>query len=106
MKKIIIASDHAGNSLKEYVKKLLLRKKLLFKDVGTKNDDRVDYPDFAHKLSKILKNNRKAIGVLICGSGQGMIMTANKQKISELLYAIMPNQQNYQDCIMMQILLH
>ena len=50
MKKIIIASDHAGYSLKEYVKKFLLRKKLLFKDVGTKNDDRVDYPDFAKKL--------------------------------------------------------
>ncbi len=80
MKKIIIASDHAGYSLKEYVKKFLLKKKLLFKDVGTKNDDRVDYPDFAHKLSKILKNNKKAIGVLICGSGQGMIMTANKHK--------------------------
>ena len=80
MKKIIIASDHAGYSLKEYVKKFLLRKKLLFKDVGTKNDDRVDYPDFAHKLSKILKKNRNAIVVLICGSGQGMIMTANKHK--------------------------
>ena len=80
MKKIIIASDHAGYSLKEYVKKFLLKKKLSLKDVGTKNDDRVDYPDFAHKLSKILKKNRKAIGVLICGSGQGMIMTANKHK--------------------------
>ena len=80
MKKIIIASDHAGYSLKEYVKKFLLRKKLLFKDVGTKNEDRVDYPVYAHKLSKIIKKNRNSIGVLICGSGQGMIMTANKHK--------------------------
>ena len=55
MKKIIIASDHAGYSLKEYVKKFLLKKKLLIKDVGTKNNESVDYPDYAHKLSKILK---------------------------------------------------
>ncbi len=80
MKKIVIASDHAGYSLKEYVKKFLLKKKLLLKDIGTKNEDRVDYPVYAHKLSKIIKNNRNIIGVLICGSGQGMIMTANKHK--------------------------
>ena len=80
MKKIIIASDHAGYSLKEYIKKFLLKKKLLLKDIGTKNEDRVDYPVYAHKLSKIIKNNRNIIGVLICGSGQGMIMTANKHK--------------------------
>tara|TARA_B100001123_G_scaffold94527_1_gene108840 strand:- start:5 stop:430 length:426 start_codon:yes stop_codon:yes gene_type:complete len=80
LKKIFIASDHAGYSLKEYVKKFLLRKKLPIKDVGTKNNQSVDYPDYAHKLSKILKKNKKAIGVLICGSGQGMIMAANKHK--------------------------
>ena len=80
MKKIIIASDHAGYSLKEYVKKFLLKKKLILKDIGTKSEDRVDYPLYAHKLSKIIKNNRNIIGVLICGSGQGMIMTANKHK--------------------------
>ena len=80
MKKIVIASDHAGYSLKEYIKNFLLKKKISIKDVGTKNDESVDYPDYAHKLSKILKKNKKAIGVLICGSGQGMIMTANKHK--------------------------
>ena len=80
MKKIIIASDHAGYSLKEYVKKFLIRNKLSIRDVGTKNNERVDYPDYAHKLSKILKKNKKAVGVLICGSGQGMIMAANKHK--------------------------
>ena len=80
MKKIVIASDHAGYSLKEYVKDFLLRKKLLIKDLGTKNADSVDYPDYAHKLSKILKKNKNTVGVLICGSGQGMIMTANKHK--------------------------
>ena len=80
MKKIVIASDHAGYSLKEYIKNFLIKKKISIKDVGTKNDESVDYPDYAHKLSKILKKNKKAIGVLICGSGQGMIMTANKHK--------------------------
>ena len=80
MKKIVIASDHAGYSLKEYIKEFLIRKNLLIKDIGTKNDARVDYPDYAHKLSRILKKNKNTIGVLICGSGQGMIMTANKHK--------------------------
>ena len=80
MKKIIIASDHAGYSLKEYVKKFLLKKKLILKDIGTKSEDRVDYPLYAHKLSKIIKKNKNTFGVLICGSGQGMIMTANKHK--------------------------
>ncbi len=79
MKKIIIASDHAGYALKEHVKKVLLKRKLLLKDVGTKSYDKVDYPDYAHKLSKLIKNN-STVGVLICGSGQGMIMTANKHK--------------------------
>ncbi len=80
MKKIVIASDHAGYSLKEYIKEFLIRKNLLIKDIGTKNDTRVDYPDYAHKLSRILKKNKNIIGVLICGSGQGMIMAANKHK--------------------------
>ena len=80
MKKIVLASDHAGYSLKEYVKKFLNRKKLQIKDVGVNTNEKVDYPDYAHKLSKFIKKNRNCIGVLICGSGQGMIMTANKHK--------------------------
>ena len=80
MKKIFIASDHAGYSLKEYIKIFLLKKKYFLKDVGTKNQDKVDYPDFAHKLSKIIKSKKNTIGILVCGSGQGMIMSANKHK--------------------------
>ena len=49
-------------------------------DIGTNSSKRVDYPDYAHKLSKIIKKNDNTIGILICGSGQGMIMTANKHK--------------------------
>ena len=80
MKKIIIASDHAGYSLKEYIKKFLLNKKLILKDIGTKTKDKVDYPIYAHKLSKIIRRDSNSVGVLICGSGQGMIMAANKHK--------------------------
>ena len=80
MKKIVIASDHAGYSLKEYVKKFLNRKKIQIKDVGANSNKKVDYPDYAHKLSKVIKKKRNSIGVLICGSGQGMIMAANKHK--------------------------
>jgi len=80
LKKIVIASDHAGYSLKEYVKKFLSRKKLQIKDVGAYSNEKVDYPDYAHKLSKVINKNQNSIGVLICGSGQGMIMAANKHK--------------------------
>ena len=80
MKNIIIASDHAGFELKEYVKKYLIKKKLLFKDIGTLTRKRVDYPDYGHKLARILNKKGNFIGVLVCGSGQGMIMTANKHK--------------------------
>ena len=80
MKKIVIASDHAGYSLKEYVKNFLNKKKIQIKDIGANSKESVDYPDYAHKLSRVIKKNRNTIGVLICGSGQGMIMTANKHK--------------------------
>ena len=80
MKTIVIASDHAGYSLKEYVKKILAKKKFLLIDVGTKSNDSVDYPDFAHKLSRIVETKNNTTGILICGSGQGMVMTANKHK--------------------------
>jgi len=80
LKKIFIASDHAGYSLKEYIKRVFAKKKIKIRDVGTNSKESVDYPDYAHKLSKILGKNNNTMGVLICGSGQGMIMTANKHK--------------------------
>ena len=80
MKKIVIASDHAGYSLKEYIKIYLSKKKHKIIDMGTKSKNKADYPDYAHKLSKYIKKNKNVVGVLICGSGQGMIMTANKHK--------------------------
>ncbi|MDC6465431.1 ribose 5-phosphate isomerase B [Pelagibacteraceae bacterium] len=78
-KKILIASDHAGFRLKEHIKKFLKQKKKNFTDLGTKNTNSVDYPDYAHLLSKKIKKNNQ-IGILVCGSGIGMYMTANKHK--------------------------
>tara|TARA_B100000123_G_C25556034_1_gene351772 strand:+ start:25 stop:450 length:426 start_codon:yes stop_codon:yes gene_type:complete len=80
LKKIIIASDHAGYSLKEYIKNLLLKKKMTIKDLGTKTLQKVDYPVYAHKLCNNIEKDRNSVGILICGSGQGMIMAANKHK--------------------------
>ena len=80
IKTIVIASDHAGYKLKEFVKNFLLKKGKKVLDLGTKNNNSVDYPDFAHLLSKKMKNNVNQFGVLICGSGIGMDMTANKHK--------------------------
>jgi len=80
IKRVIIASDHAGFKLKETVKKFLLKKRKKVLDLGTKSFKSVDYPDFAHLLAKKIKNNKKEFGILICGSGIGMDMAANKHK--------------------------
>ena len=80
MKKIFISSDHAGFNLKEQIKKKF-SKKFLFQDLGTDNSKKsVNYPDYAHKLSKKVANNTNNIGILVCGSGMGMSMAANKHK--------------------------
>ena len=79
MKKIYIASDHAGYKLKESIKEKYSKKYNLF-DLGPKKSSKkVNYPDYAHKLSKKI-NNRQNIGILVCGSGMGMSMSANKHK--------------------------
>ena len=80
MKKIFISSDHAGFRLKEDIKKHLLSKKLNFKDLGPTNDNSVDYPDYAHKLAEKVKASRDNVGILVCGSGTGMNIAANKHK--------------------------
>ena len=77
-KRVVLASDHAGFELKEEVKRFLIKKMEKVLDLGTKNTNSVDYPDYAHLLSKKIKNNQ--FGILICGSGMGMVMSANKHK--------------------------
>ena len=79
-KKVILASDHAGFKLKEEIKKFLIKKRRKVLDLGTKNTSSVDYPDYAHLLSKRMKKTENQFGILICGSGTGMSMAANKHK--------------------------
>ncbi len=80
MKTIFIASDHAGYNLKKAIIKKY-SKKLKIMDMGTNNSKKsVNYPEYAHKVcSKVLKK-KSNIGVLVCGSGMGMAMSANKHK--------------------------
>ncbi len=80
MKKIFISSDHAGFRLKEMIKSYLSKKKINFQDLGPDNDTKVDYPDYAHKVAKKVKTSKKNVGILICGSGMGMNIAANKHK--------------------------
>ena len=80
MRKIFIASDHAGFGLKEIIKEYLSKKKLAFHDLGPENDKSVDYPIYAHNVAKKVKVNKSNVGILICGSGTGMNITANKHK--------------------------
>ena len=77
MIKILIASDHAGFQLKEDLKKYF-KNDYEFYDFGTDSIDSVDYPDFAHNLSQKISDNKNSFGLLICGSGIGMSMVANR----------------------------
>ena len=79
-KRVVLASDHAGFKLKEIIKKFLIKKKKRVLDLGAKNISSVDYPYYAHLLSKKMKKNENQFGILICGSGTGMSMAANKHK--------------------------
>ena len=80
MKKIFISSDHAGFKLKETIKDYLRNKKLKIEDLGPKDDSSVDYPDYAHKVAKRVKLNKSNVGILVCGSGTGMNIAANRHK--------------------------
>ena len=80
MKKIFLSSDHAGYKLKEFIKIHLDKKKINYTDLGPFNSERVDYPDFAHKVAKKVKTDKKHIGILVCGSGMGMNIAANRHK--------------------------
>ncbi|MDD3467452.1 MAG: ribose 5-phosphate isomerase B [Campylobacterales bacterium] len=77
--KYFIASDHAGKNLRKFTKELLEKKGIEVVDLGCE-EDRVDYPDFANKLCEAVLANEGAKGVLICGSGIGMSMAANRHK--------------------------
>jgi ribose 5-phosphate isomerase B len=80
LKKIFLSSDHAGFKLKELIKTYLNKKNIKFFDLGPQNDEQVDYPDFAHKVAKKVKISSNHVGILVCGSGMGMNITANRHK--------------------------
>jgi len=79
-KKVSLASDHAGFNLKEKIKKFLVKKKIKVVDLGPKNNNSVDYPDYAKKVAKNVSSKKSNVGILVCGSGTGMAMSANKAK--------------------------
>ena len=80
LKKIYISSDHAGFKLKEIIKKYLIKNKMSYSDLGPSSDKRVDYPDYAHKVARKVKISKNNVGILVCGSGTGMNIAANKHK--------------------------
>lgn len=81
MKKIVpIGADHAGFILKDKVKEFLEKKGFQMADKGCFSEESIDYPDFAHPVASFVENNENTLGVLICGSGNGINMTANKHQ--------------------------
>ncbi|MEI6949961.1 ribose 5-phosphate isomerase B [Paraflavisolibacter sp. H34] len=79
-KPIAIGSDHAGYVYKEKIVEFLTRKGIAFKDYGTYSEESADYPDFAHPVAGAVQNSEAAAGILVCGSGNGVAITANKYK--------------------------
>jgi len=80
LNKIFISSDHAGFKLKQSIIKYLSNNNMNYQDLGPYTKSRVDYPDYAHKVAKKVKINKNNMGILICGSGTGMNIVANKYK--------------------------
>ena len=79
-KPIAVGSDHAGFDYKEDLISFLEGKGLSFKDFGTDSKEAVDYPDFAHPVASAVEDGEAAFGILICGSANGVAITANKHK--------------------------
>ncbi|MBY0434812.1 MAG: ribose 5-phosphate isomerase B [Cyclobacteriaceae bacterium] len=80
MQKIAIGADHAGFDLKESLKKWLSSNGYITKDFGTYSSESADYPDFAHPVASAVENKEFDLGLLICGSANGVAMTANKHQ--------------------------
>jgi ribose 5-phosphate isomerase B len=80
MPKIAIGSDHAGFEYKQNLKRFLERNGYEVKDFGTHSTESTDYPDFAHPVAEAIEKNQFEMGVLICGSANGVAMAANKHK--------------------------
>ena len=79
-KKICISSDHAGFEIKELLKELIINSKISITDLGPFINKSVDYPDYAKKVSQRVSRKKSDIGILVCGSGTGMNIAANRHK--------------------------
>ena len=80
MKKIAIGCDHAGYELKNKIKNLLTEKGYQVQDFGTNGPESVDYPDYVHPLANSIENGDNPLGIVICGSGNGVNLTVNKHQ--------------------------
>jgi len=78
--KIVVGSDHAGFELKQIIIEHLSERNMNYEDFGTNCLDSVDYPDYAKKVAEEVSSKDLIMGILVCGSGQGMAMTANRFK--------------------------
>tara|TARA_B100000427_G_scaffold180763_1_gene150305 strand:- start:53 stop:484 length:432 start_codon:yes stop_codon:yes gene_type:complete len=78
--KISIGNDHAGTQYKKEIEDQLKQKGIEVINHGTDSNDSVDYPDFAHPVAEDVKNKTSNLGVVICGSGNGVAMTVNKHE--------------------------
>ncbi|MCD6138993.1 MAG: ribose 5-phosphate isomerase B [Deltaproteobacteria bacterium] len=105
--KIIVGSDHAGYSMKEKVKTFLQDRGIMVEDVGTYGEESVDYPDFGKKVARKVSDGRFERGILICGTGIGMSMVANRFKgvraalANDLFSAIMSRRHNNANILVM-----
>ena len=77
---ILISNDHAGVELKNAVDRFLKKKGHVVVNLGDNSGDSVDYPDIIHPLAKEISNNNEKIGIIMCGTGNGVSMVANKYK--------------------------
>ena len=98
--KLVIASDHAGFPLKEKIVQFLIQEKINVEDLGVHDTQSVDYPDFAVKVAEAVSSQKVDAGILVCGTGLGMSITANKFKgvravaVSDLYSARMAKEHN------------
>lgn len=77
---IPIGADHAGFELKQYLIEYLTAKGYQLKDFGCNSEESIDYPDYAHPVAEMVQENNGMLGIIICGSGNGINMTANKHQ--------------------------
>lgn len=77
---IPIGADHAGFQLKEAIKTYFTERGYKFKDYGTYSEDSIDYPDYGHPVAEHVNENKNTLGIVICGSGNGINMTVNKHQ--------------------------